>query len=167
MGFRLVRRLLVGLVCLGAFALREGPAVVRAGAVWRRRAVDSRWTHRTRTTCFSGPRTGGCMSRTDGGRNWVRLAQIAKRNDLVIDHILVDPTNCASPDCRVRFISTVPTAGCTSANDGGKNWYDQAQMRGQSVRSMARSALEPEGDRGGHAAGCVPLERQWRALAAD
>src|SRR5579875_1056233 len=42
---------------------------------------------------YLGTANGWVYDSNDGGAKWRRLAQIDKRDDLVIDHILVDPQN--------------------------------------------------------------------------
>lgn len=91
---------------------------------------------------FLGTANGWVYESHDGGHDWARLAQIAKRDDLVIDHILIDPH-----DPRHLMVGTWvidrPEGGLYVSIDGGRTWYEQAQMRGQSIRSMARSEVNP------------------------
>lgn len=91
---------------------------------------------------FLGTTNGWLYESHDAGANWHRLSQIDKRDDLVLDHILVEPGNP-----RRLIVGTWKIdredGGVYISQDGGKNWYQQAQMRGQSVRAMARSASNP------------------------
>lgn len=92
---------------------------------------------------YLGTANGWVYESRDGGAQWTRLAQIAHRNDLVIDHILVDTAN---PKRLIvgAWVIDRPEGGLFISEDAGKNWYDQAQMRGQSIRSMARGLSNPK-----------------------
>ncbi len=91
---------------------------------------------------YMGTATGWVFESVDGGNNWLRLAQIGKRNDLMIDRILTDP---AKPKRLLvgAWIVDHPDGGLFISDDGGKTWYDQAEMHGQSVRSLTRSLSDP------------------------
>ncbi|MFC6644702.1 hypothetical protein ACFQBQ_03665 [Granulicella cerasi] len=91
---------------------------------------------------FLGTANGWIYESRNGGHDWARLAQIAHRNDLVIDHMLIDPEN---PKRLIvgTWVVDRPEGGLYVSIDGGKTWYDQAQMRGQSIRSLARASQDP------------------------
>jgi photosystem II stability/assembly factor-like uncharacterized protein len=91
---------------------------------------------------YLGTATGWIYDSHDGGGSWNRVAQIADRNDLVIDHILVDSLH---PKRLLvgAWIVDRPDGGLYVSDDAGKTWYAQAEMRGQSVRSLARAPSNP------------------------
>jgi len=91
---------------------------------------------------YLGTATGWVYESRDGGVSWRRLSQIAHRNDLVIDHILAD---VRSPQRLVVGAWKVDgeDGGIFISEDGGKTWFSQIDMNGQSVRSLARSASDP------------------------
>ena len=92
---------------------------------------------------YLGTANGWIYESHDGGENWARLSQIAKRNDLMIDHILTD----AKDPRRLlvgAYIVDRPFGGLYLSEDGGRTWSDLADMRGQSVRSLARSPSDPK-----------------------
>jgi len=138
MSLRTVLRAVVVLVGLGAMA-----APMRA-ATWfplgpyggdaRSIVADPR----NSSHLYMGTATGWVFESVDGGNTWSRLAQIGKRNDLMIDRILTDPK---SPHRLIvgAWIVDHPDGGLYISDDGGKNWYEQSEMHGQSVRSMTRS----------------------------
>jgi len=142
MSFRTVLRIVVVLVGLGAMA-----APIRA-ATWvplgpyggdaRSIVADPR----NSSHLFMGTATGWVFESVDGGNTWTRLAQIGKRNDLMIDRILTDPMR---PKRLLvgAWIVDHPDGGLFISDDGGKTWYDQAEMHGQSVRSLTRSLSDP------------------------
>jgi photosystem II stability/assembly factor-like uncharacterized protein len=92
---------------------------------------------------YLGTETGWVYQSHDGGQNWERLAQVQGQSDLVIDHILIDPSN---PQRLIVGAWTVnrPDGGIYVSEDGGKHWYDQAEMHGQSVRSLAMATTDPK-----------------------
>src|ERR1700722_346007 len=142
MSFRTVLRMVVVLVGLGSMA-----APIRA-ATWvplgpyggdaRSIVADPR----NSSHLFMGTATGWVFESVDGGNTWTRLAQIGKRNDLMIDRILTDPMR---PKRLLvgAWIVDHPDGGLFISDDGGQTWYDQAEMHGQSVRSMTRSLSDP------------------------
>lgn len=91
---------------------------------------------------YLGTATGWVYDSRDGGATWKRVAQIDSRDDLVIDHILADPSQ---PDRLIvgAFSVDRPDGGVWISEDGGRTFYDQVQMHGQSVLSLARSASNP------------------------
>ena len=92
---------------------------------------------------FLGTATGWIYDSHDGGEHWTRVSQISKRNDLVIDHILADRTNPKRLIVGTYTVDHLGDGGIFISEDYGKNWYSQAEMRGQSVRSLARSVSDP------------------------
>ncbi len=91
---------------------------------------------------YLGTETGWIYDSGDGGSSWNRLAELTRSEDLVISRILVDPGN---PKRLIvsAFRFDRPDGGVFVSEDHGKTWYAQAEMRGQSVRSLARSASDP------------------------
>ena len=93
---------------------------------------------------FLGTATGWIYDSHDGGSTWNRVAQISKRNDLVIDHILGDRTNPKRLIVGAYTVDHIGDGGIFISEDYGMSWYSQAEMRGQSVRSLARSVSDPK-----------------------
>jgi photosystem II stability/assembly factor-like uncharacterized protein len=93
---------------------------------------------------YLGTATGWVYESRDGGSSWKRVAQIAQRDDLVIDHILADDTD--SQRLLVAAFTDEPNraGGLWISDDAGKTWYAQAEMHGQSIRALARSASNPQ-----------------------
>jgi len=91
---------------------------------------------------YMGTATGWVFESTDAGATWARLALLGKHEDMVIDHILTDPKD---PQRLIvgAWIVDHPDGGLFISQDGGHTWYDQAEMHGQSVRSMTRSLSDP------------------------
>ena len=93
---------------------------------------------------FLGTAQGWVYDSHDGGVKWTRISQINGRNDLAVDHILVDRTNPKRLIVGAWVIGKSTDGGIFISEDYGKNWYSQAEMRGQSVRSLARSESDPK-----------------------
>ncbi|HEX4155060.1 MAG TPA: YCF48-related protein [Acidobacteriaceae bacterium] len=92
---------------------------------------------------YLGTETGWIYQSHDDGKTWSRISQIEGRSDLVIDHIVMDPT---APSRLVVGAWTLnrPSGGIFVSEDEGRHWYRQAEMGGQSVRSLARSVSDPK-----------------------
>ncbi len=93
---------------------------------------------------FLGTATGWIYDSGDGGEHWARVAQISKRNDLVIDHIVVDRDNPKRLVVGAYTVDHLSDGGVFISENYGKDWYAQAEMRGQSVRSLSRSVSNPK-----------------------
>ncbi len=92
---------------------------------------------------YLGTEIGWLYDSHDAGATWNRVSQILQQDDLVLDHILVDTKNP-----RRLIVGTwrvgAPDGGVYISEDRGKTWYAQAEMKRQSVRSMARSQSDPQ-----------------------
>ena len=92
---------------------------------------------------YLGTATGWMYESRNSGMDWKRLAWVGKRDDLVLDSIVVDQANpkhivvgawvLGSPDGRV-YVS----------NDSGVTWSNEAEMRGQSIRALAAAPSNPK-----------------------
>jgi photosystem II stability/assembly factor-like uncharacterized protein len=91
---------------------------------------------------YLGTATGWIYDSRDGGTTWQRISQINNRNDLVIARIVADPQKPKRLIVAAWFVDR-PDGGLYISDDGGKSWYSQSEMRGQSVRSLARSLSDP------------------------
>lgn len=73
---------------------------------------------------------------TDDGANWHRLAKLDSVDDLVIDHILVDPANPAHLYAAAWKFDH-PDGGLWVSEDAGRNWKELQGLHGQSIRAFA------------------------------
>jgi photosystem II stability/assembly factor-like uncharacterized protein len=122
--------LVFGFSCLRAYAVSWFPFGPDGGDV-RSFAADPR----DHAHLYLGAANGWIYQSQDGGHKWARLARVGNRDDLVVRHILVDP---ASPSHLVVGAYAVEDGGgIYLSNDGGATWIEQAEMRGQSVRSLS------------------------------
>ncbi|MEO6983525.1 MAG: hypothetical protein ABI072_10485 [Edaphobacter sp.] len=67
---------------------------------------------------------------------WKRLAWVGKRDDLVLDSIVVDQSN---PKHLIvgAWVLGRPDGGIYVSHDGGVSWSNEEEMKGQSVRALA------------------------------
>jgi photosystem II stability/assembly factor-like uncharacterized protein len=88
---------------------------------------------------YLGTANGWIYQSMDGGRKWARLANVAKRDDLVLDNILVDPAETrhliAGAIVPANFRDAA--GGLYASHDGGETWASIPELRGQSVFSLA------------------------------
>ena len=95
---------------------------------------------------YLGTTDGWIYQSRDGGRKWTRLASIGKRDDLVVDHILVDPADARHLVAGAWVADDLqhPDGGVFNSYDGGVTWTEQPQMHGQSVRALAIAPSDPK-----------------------
>lgn len=77
----------------------------------------------------------------DGGAHWHRLAKLDGDDDLVLDHIVVDPS-----DTNTIYVAgwRRSDGGLWISHDGGKTWAESAGMHGQSIRSFVHAPSNPK-----------------------
>jgi photosystem II stability/assembly factor-like uncharacterized protein len=77
----------------------------------------------------------------DGGANWRRLAKLDGNDDLVLDHIVVD---AADPNTIYVAGWRRADGGLWISHDAGKTWEENADLRGQSIRSFLQAPSNPK-----------------------
>jgi photosystem II stability/assembly factor-like uncharacterized protein len=78
----------------------------------------------------------------DGGSHWQQLADIADRNDLVLDNILVDPKTPSTVLVGAWVLGS-HDGGLFRSTDSGHSWQAIEAMKGQSIRALTRSDSDP------------------------
>ncbi len=89
-----------------------------------------------------GTATGWIYQSRDGGATWTHLARLGMRDDLVIDNILIDPSN-PKHILAAAWVVDHPDGGLYESKDGGTTWKSDKEMAGQSVRSLALAPSNP------------------------
>jgi photosystem II stability/assembly factor-like uncharacterized protein len=80
---------------------------------------------------------------SDGGSSWHRLSRLSASDDLVVDHIVVDPRNPARIYAAAWIIDH-PDGGLWTSTDGGRTWSEVPALHGQSIRSFAMAPEDPD-----------------------
>lgn len=78
----------------------------------------------------------------DGGGSWHRLAKLGKDGDLVIDHIVIDPTHPATIYASAWALNR-SGGGLWMTDDGGRTWTEAASLSGQAVFSLVQAKSNP------------------------
>ena len=91
---------------------------------------------------YLGSATGWIYQTLDSGATWQRLARLGKRDDLVLDHVVIDSAD-SKHLLAGAWVVDRPDGGMFESHDGGMTWSDTAALHGQSVRSMATSLSNP------------------------
>ncbi len=91
---------------------------------------------------YLGAANGWIFESRDGGKGWRRLARVAKRDDIVLDNIVVDTAD-ARHLVVGGWVPGHPDGGLFVSNDGGLSWSSNAELAGQSVLALTASASDP------------------------
>jgi len=92
---------------------------------------------------YLGTLTGWIYDTHDGGKHWSRLARVGQRDDLVLDNIVVDPSNAKHLIVGAHVIDR-PDGGIYSSMDSGKSWTSSPQMKGHSVLALNFAPSDPK-----------------------
>jgi photosystem II stability/assembly factor-like uncharacterized protein len=92
---------------------------------------------------YMGTVTGWIYESRDVGGTWKRLAWVGKRDDLVLDSIVVDRANPRHLLVGAWVLGS-SDGGLYRSNDGGASWESVAGMRGQSIRALTAAPSDPK-----------------------
>ncbi|MBW8747009.1 MAG: hypothetical protein JF584_05550 [Acidobacteria bacterium] len=92
---------------------------------------------------YLGTAIGWMYDSHDGGRTWKRLARLGKRDDLVIDNIVVDASEPNVLYAGAWVLGSTDGAFYIS-RDAGMTWVESPSMHGQSIRSLSASPSSPK-----------------------
>ena len=79
----------------------------------------------------------------DRGATWTRLSKLADSDDLILDHIVVDPTNPATLWV-AAWVVDHPEGGLWVSHDSGKTWKTVDGLKGRSIRAFALAPSNPK-----------------------
>ena len=78
----------------------------------------------------------------DGGASWQRLSRLGASDDLVVDHILVDPRDPSTLFAAAWQLGS-NGGGLWISHDGGHTFAEAEALRGQSIRALAQAHSDP------------------------
>jgi photosystem II stability/assembly factor-like uncharacterized protein len=78
----------------------------------------------------------------DDGATWHRLSKLDSSENLIVDHIVVNPTNPALVYA-AAWRADRPDGGLWVSHDGGRRWSPLDGLRGQSIRAFAQAPSNP------------------------
>ena len=84
-----------------------------------------------------GTSAGQVFVSQDGGKTWAPLAHLGVGDDLVIDHIVFDPTNTKTIYAGGWGLYHDDEGDVFRSDDGGATWKALAGARGKSIRALA------------------------------
>jgi len=85
---------------------------------------------------YLGTLLGTVYESRDGGRSWVRLAQIENRNDLALDNMVVDKSDPRHLVVGAWVLGNTD-GGVYVSHDAGRTFTANAAMKGHSVRALS------------------------------
>jgi photosystem II stability/assembly factor-like uncharacterized protein len=140
-----IQTIFVLLILLGpsvAFAAEQPwqPVGPDGGNV-RALAIDSKDPDRI----YLGTSAGNLYLSTDRGATWSRFARPGNSAEMVLDHIVIDPT-----DSRNIFVAAwnaqLPNSDgdLYRSHDAGKSWEIVADLHGKSLRALSMAASDPK-----------------------
>ena len=91
---------------------------------------------------FLGTSTGELFSSSDSGHSWSRFAHLGEGDDLVLDHIAVDPQNPKIIFVAAWSVDNQQSGDVFRSRDGGKSWEALPDMHGKSIRALALAASD-------------------------
>ena len=93
------------------------------------------------THLFLGTTNGWLYESHSSGATWRRLARLDRRDDLVLDSLVVDAKNANHLIVGARVIGS-SDGGIYTSPDGGRTWTNQPDMKGESVQSLRASSSD-------------------------
>ncbi len=88
------------------------------------------------THLFLGAANGWIYDSHNGGQSWKRLARVGNRDDLVLDNIIVDPSD-PKHILAGTWVLGSSDGGLFISTDGGVTWKPNPEMQHQSIRALA------------------------------
>ena len=91
---------------------------------------------------YLGTTTGWIYESLDGGASWHHLARIGRSNALIIDHIVVDPSD-PSVIYAAGWWADRDNGGLWISHDSGRTWTESMGLHGQSIRAFVQAPSDP------------------------
>ncbi len=87
---------------------------------------------------YMGTANGWIYESSNGGAEWKRLAQVGKRDDLVIDSIIVDP-NDTNRILVGAWVLGSQIGGLYTSDNSGETWQESPELKGQSILALSNA----------------------------
>jgi photosystem II stability/assembly factor-like uncharacterized protein len=140
-GLRIQKTLLAVLVFSAGLAAQQWQPLGPDGGTVRSLTFDPNDPDRI----FLGTSAGVVYLSRDHGQNWSRLARLGSPEEMVLDHIVIDPTNSEHLYAAAWNAQAPNNDGdLYRSKDGGKSWERSPEMRGKSVRALAMAVSDPK-----------------------
>jgi hypothetical protein len=140
------RRLVCVLVLLGCFSLFGGRSWAVSWFPFGPNGGDARAfaaDPHDRGHLYLGTANGWIYDSHNGGQSWKRLARMDRRDDLVLDNIVVDPAD-AKHLVVGAWVLGQSGGGLFISHDAGATWTSDADMKGQSIRALSAAPSDPK-----------------------
>ncbi len=93
---------------------------------------------------FVGTSNSQIYSSADGGKHWVRLSEVAPRQDLVIGRLLIHPRESNLLYAGAYTTGNGEGGGVFQSTDAGATWKELPGISGQSVRALVMAPGDPQ-----------------------
>lgn len=91
---------------------------------------------------YLGSTVGWLYESRDGGASWHHLAKLDASDDLVLDHIVVDPRSSSTLYVAAWKLESTG-GGLWISHDGGHTFHEVEALHGQSIRAFAAAPSNP------------------------
>jgi hypothetical protein len=91
---------------------------------------------------YLGTTSSWIYESVDGGASWQRLSKLNSEDNLILDHILVDPAHPSTVYVGAWKLDQLG-GGLWVSHDGARSWKAIEGLRGQSIRALAQAHSDP------------------------
>ena len=92
---------------------------------------------------FLGTSAGRLYLSTDGGSTWSRHAHLGNSSDMVLDNIVIDPTNSRTIYVAAWSVESSTSGEMFRSLNGGRSWEVLPDLHGKSIRALALAPSNP------------------------
>ncbi len=89
-----------------------------------------------------GTSSGAIFQSIDRGHSWEHLTRLSTGDNLVIDHLIIDPVNSNNIYAGAWSLESHHAGELFRSQDSGRTWHSVPAMHGRSIRAMAIAASD-------------------------